>query len=71
MYTVYAARTSFQERIRGSISRGNVGDLVVLSGDPTKISTEAIKNIQVEMTILDGEVVWDRNGLADDTSFEV
>jgi predicted amidohydrolase YtcJ len=71
MYTVYAARASFEERILGSISAGKLGDLVVLSGDPTTISTEAIKDIQVEMTVLDGKVVWDRDGLADDTPLKV
>jgi len=69
LYTDYAARTSFEETTKGSVMAGKVADLVVLSNDPTTVPPEEIKNITVEMTILDGKVVWDRNGLADDASF--
>jgi len=60
MYTRYAAKAAFEENIKGSISPGKLADLVVLSGDPTKVPIEEIKNIHVEMTILNGEVVWGR-----------
>ncbi len=59
MYTGYAAETAFEERIKGSIAPGKLADLVVLNKDPTRVSVDEIKDIQVEMTILDGEVVWD------------
>jgi predicted amidohydrolase YtcJ len=71
LYTDYAASTSFKETTKGSITPGKVADLAVLSDDPTAVSPEEVKNITVEMTILDGKVVWDRNGLADDASFHV
>jgi predicted amidohydrolase YtcJ len=32
---------------------------VVLSADPTKVAPEEIKEIQVEKTIIGGEVVWE------------
>ena len=60
MYTSYAARTSFEETIKGSISPGKLADLVVLNRDPTKVPSDEIKDIKVEMTILGGEVVWDK-----------
>ena len=60
LFTHYAARAVFEEEIKGSITPGKLADLVVLNGDPTKVPTEEIKRIQVEMTILNGEVVWDR-----------
>lgn len=60
MYGENAARTTFEERIKGSTSPGKMADLVVLSGDPTKLPINEIKDIKVEMTILDGEVVWDK-----------
>jgi predicted amidohydrolase YtcJ len=60
MYTEYAARASFEENIKGSITPGKLADLVVLSGDPTTVPIEEIKDIQVEMTILNGETVWDK-----------
>jgi predicted amidohydrolase YtcJ len=33
---------------------------VVLSGDPTQVNQEEIKEIKVMMTIIDGKVVWER-----------
>jgi predicted amidohydrolase YtcJ len=60
MYTEFGARTTFQETIKGSITPGKLADLVVLSGDPIRLPTEEIKDIEVEMTILNGEVVWEK-----------
>jgi hypothetical protein len=71
MYTDYAARTTFEEKIKGSITPGKLADLVVLSGDPTKLPTDEIKKIQVEVTVLNGEVVWDKNGLTNNPLFKV
>jgi predicted amidohydrolase YtcJ len=34
----------------------------VLSNDPTQIPTAEIKELEVKMTVLGGEIVW-RNGL--------
>jgi len=58
MYTVNAAYVSFEEDIKGSIARGKLADMVLLSGDPTRLPPEEIKDIKVEMTIIGGEVVW-------------
>jgi predicted amidohydrolase YtcJ len=60
MYTEYAAKTTFEERIKGSITPGKLADLVVMNGDPTILPADEIKDIEVEMTILNGEVVWDK-----------
>lgn len=60
MYTENSARTTFQEMIKGSITSGKLADLVVLSGDPIRVPADTIKEIKVEMTILNGEVVWER-----------
>lgn len=62
MYTEYPARANFEEMVKGTIAPGKLADLVVLDGDPTKVSAEEIKDIKVEMTILNGEVVWDQIG---------
>ncbi len=59
MYTVNAAYASFEEGIKGSITQGKLADMVLLSDDPTKIPSEQIKDIKVEMTIIGGEVVWE------------
>ncbi len=60
MYTKDAAKANFEERAKGTIEPGKLADLVVLSGDPTNLPADEIKDIEVEMTILHGEVVWDK-----------
>jgi predicted amidohydrolase YtcJ len=60
MYTEVAAKASFEEKNKGTISPGKLADLVVLNSDPTKLPIDEIKDIDVEMTILDGEIVWDK-----------
>ena len=58
MYTTNAAYTSFEEDIKGAIAPGRLADMAVLSADPLKTPPEQIKDIRVEMTILDGKVAW-------------
>ncbi|GAI23045.1 unnamed protein product, partial [marine sediment metagenome] len=58
MYTTSAACASFEEDIKGSIAPGKLADMAVLNADPLKSSPEKIKDIQVEMTIIGGGVVW-------------
>jgi predicted amidohydrolase YtcJ len=58
LYTSSAARASFDEDVKGSITRGKLADLVLLSDNPTVVDTAAIKDIKVLMTIIGGEVVW-------------
>ncbi len=58
-YTRGAAYASFKEKQRGTIAPGKLADLVLLSSDPTQVAAEEIKDIQVLMTIIDGEVVWE------------
>jgi len=58
MYTSSAAYTSFEEARKGAIAPGKLADMVILSADPLKSPPEQIKDIRVEMTILDGRVAW-------------
>ena len=58
MYTINAAYASFEEEIKGAITPGKLADMVVLSADPLKSPPEQIKDIRVEMTIINGRVVW-------------
>jgi predicted amidohydrolase YtcJ len=58
MYTRHAARATFDEGIRGSIAPGKAADLIMLSGDPTRVPPEDIKEIKVEMTMIGGEIAW-------------
>ncbi len=61
-YTVGAAYFSFEEGVKGSIAVGKYADLTVLSHDPFKVEPEKIKDIQVEMTIVDGKAVFSARG---------
>ena len=60
MYTLAGAHASFEEQLKGSIKVGKLADMVVLSADPTKVSSEELREICVEKTIIGGEVVWER-----------
>ena len=59
-YTVVPAYASGEERIKGSLEPGKVADLAVLSDDIFTIAPEAIRNVTVDVTILDGRVIFER-----------
>jgi hypothetical protein len=61
LFTDKAARAIGKESSLGSIAPGKLADLVVLSGDPTDVPAEAIKEIEAEITIINGQVIWKRN----------
>jgi predicted amidohydrolase YtcJ len=61
MYTRYAALAGFEEKHKGSITPGKLADLVLLSGDPSELPANEIKDLEVEMTVLDGKIVWNKN----------
>jgi len=60
MYTINAAFASHEETIKGTVEPGKLADLTVLSQDPYDIKPDSIRNINVEMTIIDGEIVYTR-----------
>ncbi len=60
MYTTHAARAMGNEAVLGSITPGKLADLVVLSDNPLKVHADDIKNIEVEMTVINGEIAWER-----------
>ena len=60
MYTINAAEAGFTNKIKGSVTPGKLADLVVLNGDPSTAPPDEIKDMQVEMTILNGEVAWEK-----------
>jgi hypothetical protein len=57
-YTLWPAYAAGEEHYRGSLTPGKVADLVVLSEDIFGIEPMRILDVAVEMTVLDGEVVW-------------
>ena len=60
LYTLDAAYSCFLEGKLGSLSRGKLADLAVLSGDPLLAGAAELKNLRVEMTLMDGKVVYGR-----------
>ncbi len=56
-YTQTAAGPSFEESSKGTIEPGKLADLVVLEQDPFK-APDRLKDMQVHMTIFDGEIVY-------------
>jgi len=58
MYTRFAARALFSDEDCGTIAPGKRADLVVLNCDPLQTPAEEIKDITVEMTIINGDIVW-------------
>jgi predicted amidohydrolase YtcJ len=60
MYTIDAAYSSGEEALKGTIEVGKLADLVVLSHNPMDTPTNEIKNINVEMTVVDGKVVYSK-----------
>jgi predicted amidohydrolase YtcJ len=60
MYTLDAAYCSGEENIKGSIEEGKLADLTVFAIDPLAVPTEKIKDIQVDLTIVDGKIVYSK-----------
>lgn len=57
-YTLDAAYGAFQEPIKGSIEPGKLADFTVFSQDIMTIPEDEILKTSVEMTIVDGKVVY-------------
>jgi len=60
LYTVNSAYQQLDEDRLGSIEEGKLADMVVLGGDILTAPTKEIIDIPVEMTIIDGRVVYKR-----------
>ncbi|QYN26412.1 amidohydrolase family protein [Amycolatopsis sp. DSM 110486] len=44
----------------GTIGRGKLADVVVLDTDPLSVDPGAIKDIGVDLTVVDGRVVYEK-----------
>ena len=56
-YTLAGTWLTREEALKGSIEAGKVADLAVLDRDYFSVSDEEIKEIVVELTIVDGQIV--------------
>ena len=60
LYTNNAAYQSFDEDVLGSIEVGKLADMVVLGEDILTVPTEKIIDIPVDITLVEGKVVYQR-----------
>lgn len=58
--TLNGAYATYEEKIKGSIEPGKLADLIVLSGDILAVASMDIYNLKVNLTMIDGEVVYER-----------
>ncbi len=61
-YTYSGAYASFEEDSKGSIEVGKLADLVVLSDDILRVAPEKIKDMRVDLTMVDGQVRFQKEG---------
>lgn len=59
-YTILGAYSGREEDIKGSLEVGKLADLAVLDRDLMTIPKTDIRNVEVEMTIVGGEVMYAR-----------
>jgi len=60
MFTINAAYAAFEENDKGSIEVGKLADFTVLSHDLMKIPPAEILNTRCEMTVIGGEIVFQK-----------
>lgn len=61
-YTRNGAYFSFEEDQKGTLESGKLADIIVLSDNLLEIPPERILDTQVDLTILDGRIVYERAG---------
>lgn len=59
-YTKGSAYAEYMEKEKGTLTSGKLADCVVLSENLTQTSPDKIKEIQVEMTIVGGNIVFNK-----------
>jgi predicted amidohydrolase YtcJ len=61
-YTAWAAPELFLEKEVGTLDVGKRADIAVWDQNPYTIPSEELKDLKCEMTIVDGKVVYERQG---------
>jgi len=59
IYTTAGAARSGESHLKGTISKGKLADLVILSHNPIKDLADA----KVDATLINGQIVWTRQHL--------
>lgn len=63
-YTMSGTWLTHEEQLKGTLEVGKLADIAVLDRDYFSVPDEEIKDIQVDLPIVGGDVVWERE-LAD------
>jgi predicted amidohydrolase YtcJ len=63
-FTVGAAMAAGSAHEQGALSPGMLADIAVLDQDPFKVEPKDLHSLKAELTILEGQVVWERRGTA-------
>jgi len=58
-YTVGSAYAEFADEVKGTVAPGKLADLVILDKDIFKIPPAEIETARVQLTVMDGRVVYD------------
>ncbi|CAM3908719.1 amidohydrolase family protein [Kibdelosporangium persicum] len=59
-YTVHPARQDGAETWKGTLAEGMVADLCVLAADPLAVTAAELPDVDVDLTVLGGRVVYER-----------
>ncbi|MEQ9569264.1 MAG: amidohydrolase family protein, partial [Longimicrobiales bacterium] len=60
-YTVNNAWVAGEEDRKGRVAEGYLADLAVLEADPYAVAPEELKDVRVDLTIVDGRIVYRRS----------
>lgn len=60
MYTTNAVYAAHEEHLKGTIEEGKLADFTILSQNPLEVSLDRIQNITVDMTIINGKIIYIR-----------
>ena len=59
-YTLHGAQAAFDGDTRGSISAGKLADIAVLDRNLFEIDPRELLEFEVDLTIVDGKIVFER-----------
>ncbi len=58
--TLNGAYASFEDDIKGSLEEGKLADMIILSEDITSIDPMKLNEVEVELTMIDGEILYSK-----------
>lgn len=61
MFTYNGAYASFEEDVKGTIEVGKLADLVVLSDSLLDTPNDKVRDLNVDLTMIDGEIVYSKD----------